>query len=477
MDPRFLRPNVVWTGIWVAIFMLIVSMGYWQSKLYWKNSFDKVQQLEFKMYHTVLPYAFAYLEEHGQSGVIQEFLNSNQDQLTLVYKDSQGAIKHPATASRALDPGSFRNYQFSYVPPGQPQPEAGGTSTVHAGAATGSGQKPGAYGKLYFIPKAAPSLRESIWTKGDIRKVLPGESFLGFTLIGYFLVLVGFAAICSITAKFQSHFQSALEEQHRSELETRDLRIQVLESNLKTLDLNMRILDQEHDKALSASYKSQRAIDRLVKRLQSESTKNEELEKKLQKAQLEHQNVLQAIRAINEDKELLSAEKRELETLRQAQQSGYPVQYKPLARPKEYLWLHLVYKNLAFSKRALHNIIENQYAHDIFPSLPDALSAINSLDATSFINGGGGIPSRSVLRYLQPLSHFKGFLWEYRFSSDGRLFFGMSKSRTWNIDTILLKRHYSHNRHKYEKYLENTLGKDNNDLKAGPGQEDGKADS
>jgi len=55
-------------------------------------------------------------------------------------------------------------------------------------------------------------------------------------------------------------------------------------------------------------------------------------------------------------------------------------------------------------------------------------------------------------------------LWEYRFSKDGRIFFGMSQSRTWNIDTVLLKRRFSHNRYKYERFLENTLGKDNHDL-------------
>jgi ABC-type multidrug transport system fused ATPase/permease subunit len=384
MNPRFLRPNVLWTGIWVAIFMLIVSLGYWQTKLYWKNSFEKVQQIEFKVFHNILPYALAYLQEHGQSGLIQEFLDSNQELFTVVYTDPQGAIKYPVRTpiSQVLSSGSLSDYKFSYVPPNPLRTESGADA----------GKETAAYGKLYLIAKSPPSLRESIWSKGYIRKVLPAESFLGFTLIGYFLVLVGFAAICSITAKFQNHFQSVLEEQHRSELETRDLRINVLESNLKTLDLNMQILDQEHEKALSASNTAQRAIDRLVRRLQSESTKNEELENKLDKAQLEYQNALQAIRAINEDRELLSAEKRELETLRQAQQLGHPVQYKPLARAKEFLWLHLVYKNLAFSKRALQNIIENQYVHDVFPSLPDALSVLNNSEPNSLVAGGALYP-------------------------------------------------------------------------------------
>ncbi len=69
-----------------------------------------------------------------------------------------------------------------------------------------------------------------------------------------------------------------------------------------------------------------------------------------------------------------------------------------------------------------------------------------------------------MVRYSQPLAHHRGDFWEYRFSKDGRLFFGLSKSKTWNIDTILLKRKFTLNRYKYEKHLEQTLGKDNNDL-------------
>jgi hypothetical protein len=83
---------------------------------------------------------------------------------------------------------------------------------------------------------------------------------------------------------------------------------------------------------------------------------------------------------------------------------------------------------------------------------------------------GKGIPSRSVVRYTQPVDHVTGSLWEYRFSKDGRIFFGMSQSRTWNIDTVLLKRRFPHNRYKYKKFLENTLGKDNHDLTGSPSQ-------
>jgi len=470
MSTRFLRPNVVWSGIWIAMSILMVSIAYWQSNLYWKNSIERVQKHEFKMLHAVLPYAIAFLEEHGQTDLLKEALNSDQELFTLIYTDLTGAIKYPPRFSGppAAKITSLNNYRFSYVyksplPWKDLSPPPAGKDGARG--VTESQKEFEAYGKIYLLFKEPPTLGETLWNRDYFPKGWLGESFLGFTILGYFLVIMGFAAICSISARFQSHFQSVLEDQHHSELETRDLRIQVLESNLKTLDLRLEILDQEHDKALNTSNKVRKAIDRLVKKLQSEETKNEELERKLGKAQLEHDQALQALRVINEDIEKTSAQKRELETMRQAEQVDYADHYKYYdKRPKEYLWLNLVYKNLRFSRRALQNIIDMQYVHDAFPSLPDALSVINNSKAESLLSGEG-IPSRSVVRYTQPVSHFNGRLWEYRFSKDGRIFFGMSQSRTWSIDTVLLKRHFSDNRYKYEKFLENTLGKDNKDLR------------
>jgi hypothetical protein len=475
MDTRFLRPNVIWGGVWVAILMLICSIGYWQTKLYWKSSFERVQKREFNMLHGVMPYALAFLEEHGQTGLLRQTLNPDEELFSLVYTDARGAIKYPegSSGSAKVNLAYLKNYKFSYVykiPQTSQESTPPPTVEANPGVAADPKSEDSAYGKLYILTKPLPSLRESLWDKDYFNKIWPGESFLGFTLIGYFLLMVGFAAICSITAKFQSHFQSALEEQHRSELETRDLRIQVLESYLKTLDLKLQILDQDHEKALTTSNKARKAIDRLVKRLQSESTKNEELEEKLTKAQFEHKSALQALRAIREDIESVTAERKKLETMRQAEQQEYPVPAEAYrSRPKEYLWLNLVYKNLAFSKRALQNIVEIQYVHDVFPSLPDALSVLNSSTVDS-LTSGNGMPSRSVVRYTQTLDNFQGQLWEYRFSKDGRIFFGLSQSRTWSIDTILLKRHFTLNRYKYEKHLGNTLGKDNNDLKPGLSQ-------
>jgi hypothetical protein len=94
MNTRFLRPSVVWGGIWIAFLLLIFSIAYWQSKLYWKDSIERVQKQEFKMLHAILPYAVAFLEEHGQIGQIQGALQPDQDLFTLVYTDLAGAIKY-----------------------------------------------------------------------------------------------------------------------------------------------------------------------------------------------------------------------------------------------------------------------------------------------------------------------------------------------------------------------------------------------
>jgi hypothetical protein len=452
MDSRFLRPNVIWGGIWVAISLLILCIAFWQNKLYWKDTFERMQKQEIKIFSAVMPYAIAFLEEHGEEGLLTETLSQGQKMFTPVYVDSHGVIKYPP-GSPPVPPNDLKNYEFSYVykTPGAREDQA----SLSAGK---PGQMTAAHGRLYLIPKKLSSLREEV----SFDRLWMAQSFLGFTLVSYFLLMVGFAAICSITARFQSHFQSAQEEQHRSELEARDLSIQVLESNLKTLDLHLQILGQEREKAEATTHKAKKAIDRLVKKLQSESSRNEELETKLNQAHLEHEKAEKALSLIAQDIEKIAAEKLELEALRDSEPKEYPSAGS--RRSKEYLWLNLMYKNLQFSRRALQNISDIQLVHDVFPSLPDALALINGLDRDSLVSGEG-FPSRSAVRYSQPLQHFRGPLWEFRFSKDGRIFFGLSQTRTFSIDTILLKRHFTQNRYRYEKYLENTLGKDNNDLK------------
>ena len=184
----------------------------------------------------------------------------------------------------------------------------------------------------------------------------------------------------------------------------------------------------------------------------------------LAQAETERDEAVALMQAIDQDREKIAQELKELEVLKEVEEMNHPELSREKARrPKEFLWINMVYRNLYFSKRALQNIIDLQNSPDIFPSLPDALAALNGSSVEALANGGA-LPSRSVARYTQPLAHHRGDLWEYRFSQDGRLFFGRSRSKTWSIDTILLKRKFTLNRYKYEKHLEQTLGKDNNDL-------------
>jgi hypothetical protein len=472
MDKKFFRPNVIWSGIWFLIFLIIFSIATWQNRIYWEINRSRSQALELNMVHTLLPYVIAFLEEHQRPDLIKQIFNYDSGYSTLVYTDMAGRIKYvtPRAASpRKLDASILEKYKFSYVfkKPRAPQEVTrSGKDTRAADDSREPKTAPPAYGKLYLLDREPPALLETIWNKQDWQGIWHREAQSGylFSIISYLFLLIGFAAICAITARYQNHFQEAQEEQYESELEARDLRIQVLESNLNTLDLRLQILDQEHEKALTSSNKVRKTIDKLEARLLTESSKNEELQIKLSKAQIEHDEALKTINLIDMDRRQIAAEKRELEALREVETQEYSGLVKQRTRPKEYLWLNLIYKNLYFSKRALQNIIELQNAHDIFPSLPDALSNINNSSLDS-LTSGEGVPSRSVVRYTRPLHHFDGFFWEYRFSKDGRIFFGISDSRTWNIDTILLKRRFSDKKQKYDKYLENTLGKDNNDLK------------
>ena len=117
MNPRFLRPNIIWAGVWLAVFMAIFIIGYWQSNLYWENTFERVQQREFKILRDVSPYALAFLEEHGQTDLIRQILNPDKELFTLVYTDLSGAIKFSSPSASTPQPGltNIKNHKFMYV--------------------------------------------------------------------------------------------------------------------------------------------------------------------------------------------------------------------------------------------------------------------------------------------------------------------------------------------------------------------------
>ncbi len=470
MKYKFFRPNMIWLGIWLAIFVVMLLIGSWQNDLYWRDSQTKLKNLEFITIQTVLPYAIAYGEKQEQPEILQHIIDADLGPYGLVITDKAGKIKYASRSlsSLKLDDKFLKDRRFLYLNknPTSPMSMGGpGTNRDDSHAVANPDGEAEVWGRLYLVLKKPLNFPETLnRATGNI--LTPIDSALAFTLLSYIMVLVGFAAICAITARFQNHFQEVQEKQYESELETRELRIQVLESNIGSADLRLQLLDRSHEKAQARLNEAKNTIFELESAIQYESGRNDELQENLKKAESERNEAVESIQAIDLDRERIAKELKELEAMREVEEMNYPEASKEKARrPKEFLWLNLVYKNLQFSRRALQNLIDLQDSHDILPSLPDALATLNNSSVESVL-AGGAFPSRSAVRYTQLLVHHLGELWEYRFSKDGRIFFGLSKSKTWNIDTILLKRKFSLNRHKYEKYLEQTLGKDNDDLKS-----------
>jgi len=317
------------------------------------------------------------------------------------------------------------------------------------------------------------SFLDNLWTKRSLLKDWQSAAYAGYvyTILSYLMFVVGFGAICIITAIYQNHFRRAQDEQFKVEIEARNLHIQMLEINRNALDLKMKLLEQNQARARTAAQEAQDNVRNLEEKLQSESDRNEELQGELEKAQLQESRALTKLRSINRDRQKIAAEKSDilsrLEEAEKLAQASLYLQRINKAKGKLRLnafWLASYYKNLSFSPRAMGNLTEVQDVPDIFPSLPDGLAKINKMSVETLLSGGS-LPPKTLARFAtQELEHFGGPLWEYRFSADGRIFFGLSKSRTWNIDTILLKRRLSDKKEKYDRFLAETLGKENQDL-------------
>lgn len=125
-------------------------------------------------------------------------------------------------------------------------------------------------------------------------------------------------------------------------------------------------------------------------------------------------------------------------------------------------WVKFAYPNLKFSKRALDNLSDIWDVPAIIPSLPDAFAILNKINENE-LQSRESLPNRSITYFTEKLKYTKKSIWEFRFSADGRIFFGKSKKRIWNIDTILLKRKLPSGV-KYDNYLTQNLCKNNDDL-------------
>ena len=465
MKSKFYRPNVIWLGVWLAIFFAMLLIASWQNDLYWRGDLAKFSQLELVTVGRILPYAIAYLEEQKHPEALQKIIEVNLGPYALVITDKEGHIKYapPSVPSGRLDASLLKGNKFFYLLKNPDSRRSISGPYTDGDDPPATQDQAESLGRLYLLDRESYSFQETLGQAyGKI--LTPSESVFAFTLLSSIMGLVGFAGICAISARFQSHFQQVQEKQYETELETRELRIQVLESNIKSADLRLELLDRRYEQAQAVLSGAKGTIAGLEMAIQYETSRNEELRQSLVQAETERDEAIATLQAIDQDREKIAHELKELEVLKEVEEMNRPEASKENARrPKEFLWLNMVYKNLYFSRRAWQNIIDLQNSPDVFPSLPDALAALNGSSIESLANGGA-LPARSVARYSQPLAHHRGDFWEYRFSKDGRLFFGLSKSKTWNIDTILLKRKFTLNRYKYEKHLEQTLGKDNNDL-------------
>ncbi len=428
MKYKFYNPYIIWFGIWVFICIVVSLITLENNRLHWQSSVAIGRLLSSN---------YPYGEFARRFGYSQDPLDRYQFPPSYRQPSLSPAAGPPLSLLLEPDTGDWVARKFSFLPPGPLSfPGPGGQQRDWLQAWQG------AVRASYFV-----------------------------TLLSYLLFVVGFGAICLISAIYQNHFRRAQEEQFATEIEARNLRIQVLESSREALDLKLKLLDQEHGRALTASQEAQENIRDLEEKLQSEADRNEELQAELQKALQEENQALNLLRSLDLDRQRIAAERMDIASrLAAAEKPPEEDRYRLKIRKAKgrlrlkSLWLASLYKNLSFSHRALQNLMEIQEVPDVFPSLPDALAHLNNTTLEALLSGEN-LPPKTVARFsTQELEHFQGPFWEYRFSADGRIFFGLSQSRTWNIDTILLKRRFPDKKEKYDRYLAGTLGKDNQDL-------------
>jgi hypothetical protein len=428
MKNKFYHPFVIWFAVWIFICLVMLLITLQINNMYRQSNLAKEKLLSYQ--HP----SGTFSQQFGFSG---ETPHSPQ-----IFPENRQFLKQES-GSAALSPLLF-----------------------------GEDEGPG-WRNFFGGKPELQSFLDHMWTRRSLLEDWQRAAHAGYvyTILSYLMFVVGFGAICLITAIYQNHFRRAQDEQFKGEIEARNLRIQMLEINRNALDLKMKLLEQNQARARAAAQEAQDNVRNLEEKLQTESDRNEELQVELDKAQLQENKALAKLRSLNRDRQKIAAEKSDilsrLEEAEKLAQASLYLQKITKAKGKLRLnafWLASFYKNLSFSPRAMQNLTEVQDAPDIFPSLPDGLAKINKLSVEALLSGGN-LPPKTLAKFAtQELEHFQGPLWEYRFSADGRVFFGISKSRTWNIDTILLKRRLSDKKEKYDRFLAETLGKENQDL-------------
>ena len=318
MKDKFYRPAIIWFWIWLAIFVSVFLIGSWQANLYSQEDLAKSSRLEILTVRTVLPYAISYLEGQKQPDLLQRIFDANFGPYALVLTDGAGQIKYAPRSWSAgkIGPGLLQGKEFYYLLKDSASRISVAGPYLDGKVSAALKGDAEALGKLYLLAKTPESYLDSLnfsyW-----KFLTPSKSVLLFTLVSYALVLIGFAAICAITARFQRHFQEVQESQHEAELETRELRIQVLESKIKSEDLRLQLLDRNLEKAQTRLNEAKGTIAEMESAIHYESTKNEELQDNLRRAEAEKTEALTSIQDIEQDREKITKELKELEALRE----------------------------------------------------------------------------------------------------------------------------------------------------------------
>ncbi|MCX5893757.1 MAG: hypothetical protein NTW80_12460, partial [Deltaproteobacteria bacterium] len=266
--------------------MLLIAS--WQNDLYWRGDLAKFSQLELVTVGRILPYAIAYLEEQKQTEVLQKITEVNLGPYALVITDKSGKIKYAPSALPfgEITPSRLKGSKYFYLFKNPDSRRSLSGPYTDEDTPWAIQDQAEALGRLYLIVKEPYSLKETLG-KAYGKILTPSESVFAFTLLSYIMVLVGFGGICAISARFQSHFLQVQEKQYETELETRELRIQVLESNIKAADLRLELLDRRYEQARTVLSGAQGAIVELEMAIQYESSRNEELRQSLGQAETE----------------------------------------------------------------------------------------------------------------------------------------------------------------------------------------------
>ena len=99
------------------------------------------------------------------------------------------------------------------------------------------------------------------------------------------MVLVGFAAICAITARYQRQSEELREDWYASELEAREVRIQNLETKIRAADLRLELLDRNREAAQDELNDANDTIPPLQEAVQHQSRKSKKMQESLQEAE------------------------------------------------------------------------------------------------------------------------------------------------------------------------------------------------